>query len=192
MPKTKQFIIPTKAIVEYEIKKSRFIGIVLPITKQSLQKELHQIASTYPDANHLCYAWRCYDENKVLQTRFNDGGEPSGTAGKPILAHLQGQGLINCMVIVVRYFGGIKLGAGGLTRAYGQATKDVLVKAEIKPYIPMARLKLELDYAQMPQFEYQCKQFDVVVLKQDFTEKINIEIELPENELESFEKIFNT
>lgn len=190
MTTSEQFIIPTKTIVEYEIKKSRFIGIALPITFQIVQLELNQITSAYSGANHFCYAWRCYDENKVLQTRFNDDGEPSGTAGKPILAHLQGQELVNSMVVVVRYFGGVKLGAGGLTRAYGQAAKDVLAKANITSYISKARLQLKLDYTQMPKFEYQCKQFDIEILKQDFIEKVNVEIELPESDVENFKALF--
>lgn len=116
--------------VELRIKNSRFIASVYPVnTKEEAVIELNKIRKKYWDANHNCYAYRLSPNG--LESKMSDDGEPSGTAGKPILYVLQQQEIVNVLVVVTRYFGGIKLGVGGLVRAYTDATKEVLAKSKI-------------------------------------------------------------
>ena len=111
--------------------------------------------------------------------RFHDAGEPSGTAGKPVFQHLEGKNLINVLIVVIRYFGGIKLGAGGLTRAYGNTAKKVIGACTLTEYIDYTEIKLELDYKQMQHFEYQLEKLGGTIMQQDFTEKISLLIKIP-------------
>jgi uncharacterized YigZ family protein len=99
------------------IKKSRFIGHISPCSsEQDALLFIRQLYQQHPNASHIVYAYRVQSPDGLI-CRFNDAGEPSGTAGKPIFQHLEGKQLINLVVAVIRYFGGVKLGAGGLTRA---------------------------------------------------------------------------
>jgi len=113
-----------------KIKGSRFIAALAPArSREQVEAFLRAERATYPDATHLCYAWRLgRDENAF---RFSDAGEPSGTAGRPILREIDGRSLSDLVVAVVRYFGGTKLGTGGLVRAYGGAAAAAFQRAEI-------------------------------------------------------------
>ena len=112
------------AICQQEIKKSRFIAVAGPITDETAAKDF-VAGQSDRSANHNCWAWRLGN-----RYRFNDDGEPSGTAGKPILAAIDGQGLDGIVVVVTRWFGGILLGSGGLIRAYGGTAALCLREAE--------------------------------------------------------------
>lgn len=126
------------------IKGSRFIGIAAAINSDEAAMALvTDIKSHYPDARHWCWAYQLREQKR---TRFSDDGEPNGSAGKPILAPIVGRELLDSMVIVVRYFGGVKLGVGGLVRAYSQAANAALDEAEIVKIIPKIKLKLRYRY----------------------------------------------
>lgn len=130
------------------IKGSRFIALAAPVVdEKAVEHFIRETQARYPDARHHCWAYQLRQQGK---TRFNDDGEPSGSAGKPILAPIVGRQLMDVMVVVVRYFGGVKLGVGGLVRAYSQATNAVLDIAEQQNYvlqiIPKVRLKLHYRY----------------------------------------------
>ncbi len=171
--------IKSRHTIEDIIKKSRFIGIIIPVAdEQEALQNLRQLAVDYPDASHIAFAYRIRTEQAFI-CRFHDAGEPSGTAGKPIFQHLEGKDLINVLIAVIRYFGGVKLGAGGLTRAYGNAAKHVIESAEIIDYVELTRVRLTLAYPQMQQFEYQLKKLDGRILQQDFSEQINLLVEFP-------------
>ena len=114
-----------------DIKKSRFIGKATPIASEDEAKAFLAIVSD-PAANHNCWAWRIGQAY-----RFSDGGEPSGTAGKPILQAIDGQDLDGVVVVVTRFFGGILLGSGGLVRAYGGTAAQMLRAAEKREIIPL-------------------------------------------------------
>lgn len=121
-------LIPTLPIdFEIEQKRSRFIAHLTPMNNECelkvLQAELRQ---AHPKASHVCYGFRLMNNSRQIHEGFSDDGEPSGTSGPPILKVLQHKNLINCGVLVVRYFGGTKLGTGGLQRAYSQSTSDVI------------------------------------------------------------------
>lgn len=165
---------------EYEIKKSRFIGVIMPCeSEDEAMRQLGRLAQQHPNANHLAFAWRIRQPEGFLTERFHDAGEPSGTAGRPILAPLEGESLINVVVGVVRYFGGIKLGTGGLTRAYGTAAKEAIAAANIIPWVEMAQMTLEIDYSQLQLLEYQLKQHRGKIIDQQFTDKVTVTLSLP-------------
>ena len=169
--------------VEEIIKKSRFIGIISPCQSEPeallLLKNLHL---RYPDASHIVYAYRIQSPDGLI-CRFHDAGEPSGTAGKPIFQHLEGKQLINLIVVVIRYFGGVKLGAGGLTRAYGNVAKQVIEAADLIDYVEFAELRLSLEYSQLQALEYQLKKLDGSIIGQDFSDTVNLRIKIPKSNL---------
>lgn len=131
---------------EFIVNKSRFIGYSLPCTKESEALEFSdKIRKEHPQAAHHCYAYYVEEEGTVKK-RYNDDGEPQGTAGLPILSVIEKEELVNLCVIAVRYYGGVKLGKGGLVRAY---TKTASIAVEAGKIITMqeyAILKLEFDY----------------------------------------------
>ena len=186
------FVVRTPASVESEIKKSRFIGVAMSCdNEQSALKQLRQLAAQHPSANHLAFAWRIRAPEGFITERFFDAGEPSGTAGRPILAPLQGEDLINTVVAVIRYFGGVKLGTGGLTRAYGNAAKQAIDAAGKLPWGEMAGLSLQIDYSQLQMLEYQLKQIHGRILDQQFTDTVSVVIELPAEHLAAIREQFS-
>lgn len=139
-------------VTELEIKKSRFISWVSPINSQT---EAEQIITAsrqrWPGATHYCYAWNTKDP---LMERCSDDGEPSGTAGLPILTVLKNRGLENIIVIVVRYFGGTLLGASGLIRAYADSARHALDQADIVKYEPGVLVRLTVAYSELGLIEH--------------------------------------
>ena len=183
-------IVSKPASVEEIIKKSRFIGIISPCQSESeAHSLLQQLYQQHPNANHIVFAYRIKTD-KGLVCRFYDAGEPSGTAGKPIFKHLEGKQLINTLVVVIRYFGGIKLGAGGLTRAYGNSAKKVIDEAQMSEYIEYAEFKLELEYRQIQTLEYHLKKLDGQIIDQDFAEKVRVKIRIPEQNHAALKALF--
>jgi len=166
--------------VEFEIKKSRFIGEIYPCTtQQQAVQHLNRLASEHPNANHLAFAWRIRQADGFINERCHDAGEPSGTAGRPILAPLEGESLINVVVGVIRYFGGVKLGTGGLTRAYGNAAKMAIEQAEFEPWVEMTAFEMEIEYSELQSLEYQLKQCQGQLLDQQFSDKVKVLVQLP-------------
>lgn len=128
-------------MAEMEVKKSRFIGYASHVNSWDEAKSyLEQIKSEHPKARHWCFGF-CGGHNPVNE-RCSDDGEPSGTAGAPILNAIRGEGLSDTVCVVVRYFGGVKLGAGGLIRAYGAAARQVLREAPLEILIPTTSLNV--------------------------------------------------
>lgn len=132
----------------YKEKGSRFIAFAYPVT---LEKEIRDILTglrdKYYDARHHCYAWRLGADHKLF--RSNDDGEPSSTAGRPILGQIQSHELTNILIVVVRYFGGIKLGVPGLINAYREAAADALLNATIVEKTVQERLRIRFSYMVM-------------------------------------------
>lgn len=126
-----------------EINRSKFYGVVSPIESIEQAKDfVNQVKKDYPKATHYCYAYRINGYEKS-----NDDGEPSGTAGRPILEFLKNADLDNLICVVVRYFGGIKLGAGGLIRAYVDASKNVCNQSEIYQVIEQNLYEIKVNYS---------------------------------------------
>jgi uncharacterized YigZ family protein len=131
-------------VSEMEVKKSRFIGYATRVDSwHEAQAYIEVVKSEHPKARHWCYGV-CCGVNPVNE-RCSDDGEPSGTAGPPILNAIHGEGLSDTVCVVVRYFGGIKLGAGGLIRAYGGAARLVLRKAPVQVLIPKSSVRVTVD-----------------------------------------------
>lgn len=130
-----------KARCRYEdkVKNSRFIGTAAPINnEEEATSFISEIMKEFHDASHNCSAWR-FGKGENLKYKFNDDGEPAGTAGRPILKAMENRDLSDICVVVTRYFGGTKLGTGGLARAYGQTAAELLKKCEVeKKYVTRA------------------------------------------------------
>ena len=179
------YCVKSRQVIEENIKKSRFIGVIVPCASEiEVLQHLKQLHDEHPHASHIVYAYRIKTEHGLIY-RFHDAGEPTGTAGKPIFQHIEGKELINVLIAVIRYFGGVKLGAGGLTRAYGNTAKQVIEAAEIGAYVELVTISLTLDYKQMQPLEYLLKKLDGHILKQDFAERVRVVIQLPAEQLDS-------
>ena len=186
-----KFTIPKAAEVEYDIKKSRFIGRIMPCEdERDAIRQLQLLASQHTQANHLAFAWQIKQENGALITRCFDAGEPSGTAGKPILNVIEGAGLINTVIGVIRYFGGVKLGTGGLARAYGAAAKQAYELASPTLYIPMQTIALTIEYNQLQHLEYQLKKCKGNIIDQQFGNDVQVQMRLPESAVDGIVKQF--
>ncbi|MCK4494084.1 MAG: YigZ family protein [Methylococcales bacterium] len=184
------YCINTPQTIEITLKKSRFIGITLPCdSENAVFIALKNLHDKHPNANHIAFAYRIKSAQGII-CRFNDAGEPTGTAGKPIYQHLEGKNLINILVAVVRYFGGIKLGTGGLTRAYGNSAANVIEAAKISAYIDYTTVKLSLEYKQMQRLNYQLKKLDGKIIEQTFAENVILLIKIPEKNLETLQAFF--
>jgi uncharacterized YigZ family protein len=176
--------------MEETIKKSRFIGVIAPcIGENEVRLTLKQLHDQHVNATHIAYAYRLKTEHGLIY-RFHDAGEPAGTAGKPIFQHLDGNRLVNVVIAVIRYFGGIKLGAGGLTRAYGNTAKQVIAGAEIGVYREWVKRQLTLEYHQLQPLEYVLKKIDGEIVKQDFAEQVHLTIQLPVDQVSTFLQLF--
>lgn len=159
-----------KEITEYSwvIKKSEFICTLIPCDDESNIDEIIQYyKNKYQDATHNCVAYIVNNKEKA-----NDDGEPSKTAGMPMLNVLKRQELTNIIAIVTRYFGGIKLGAGGLTRAYTQSVVDALKKAEIVEKHPVPKYNITIDYTFTKKFEHLLKTNNIRCLQVQYLEQV--------------------
>ncbi len=132
---------------ETEVKRSKFLSFLVCIDQfEEMRKELQ---AKHPKANHIVWAFRRVNEYSQIVEDCSDDGEPKGCAGKPVLHVMQGNDLVNCAILVVRYFGGIKLGTGGMARAYSEAAKVVVDSAKLTPYEKEIQLSFSTDYANM-------------------------------------------
>lgn len=167
---------------ELEIKKSIFIAHLVPVSSEEEAQEAHSgFRKQYKDATHNCYAWRI-GTTRILE-KSGDDGEPQGTAGHPMLHVLQMQELTNVLAVVTRYFGGIKLGAGGLTRAYSSSLSEAVKEAPIVRYTPHVHLRLTIPYNGVGGFENYIKGTDIIVKDRSFTDKAVMDfLCLPEKE----------
>ena len=135
-----------------EIKGSKFIAFLIPIS--SFESQLAHLRDLHPKAVHFVSASRSVNEYDQIVESSSDDGEPKGTSGKPTLAVLQGHDLINVALITVRYFGGTKLGPGGLVRAYASAANAAYAQAHILPYEKLLRERFSCDYSSVSKVEY--------------------------------------
>ena len=156
------FTIASQVSFEEDIKKSRFQAIVVPVENEQAVKdflETHKDLTT----THQCWAWKIGHN-----VRFNDDGEPSGTAGRPILATIEGNELTNILVLVNRWYGGIKLGTGGLVRAYGGCAGQCLLLAEKIELIEKKKVSFACQFNEWSIFQYELNQ-QQIEFKQDYT-----------------------
>lgn len=162
-----------------DIKKSRFLAQAAPVrTAEQALAFVRQVSDL--SATHNCWAYRIGQDY-----RFNDDGEPGGTAGRPILQAIEGQGIDRAVVVVTRWYGGIKLGAGGLVRAYGGTAAECLRLAERLPIVAMARLGLRCDFAELALLKARLRELDAEVMRETFDAGgVELDIQLPESRVD--------
>ena len=168
---------------EMSLKGSRFIGIVMPCPSESdISASIETVMKKYPNATHYCYAALFNGSEK--RERSSDNGEPSGTAGKPILNVLKGSGLSDLICIVVRYFGGTLLGTGGLVHAYSETSKLVMQSVTERMRYACSFFKFTLDYQYYSIFESKCRSLMAVKPECDYYEKVDVRawIRIPDTE----------
>ena len=165
----------TAEIVE---KKSKFIANICSVEKvEEAEEKIKSIKKKYYDAKHNCVAYRVAENGQIVE-KSSDDGEPSGTAGGPMLNILQKNNLCNIVVVVTRYFGGILLGTGGLVRAYSDATQKVIEKCINVYKIDGIEMEIKIDYAYLDIFKYYCKNNEINITKIDYYENIILKIEM--------------
>ena len=174
------------SIQEQTIQKSRFIGYTfIGETKQDILRALQSIAKEHPHASHLAFAYQLKSEHR-FEPYYSDAGEPSGTAGKPLLQLIDAHQIVGGGIGVIRYYGGVNLGTGGLTRAYGGTGKLALTHSVIEPYIEYINLKLIINYNELDNYIHVIHSMNGSVLDKVFNEKVSLLIKLPE---ENFDKL---
>ena len=164
-------------------KKSKFIANIFYVeTREEAEEKIKEIKKKYFDARHNCFAYSIFTKDRIIE-RFSDDGEPSGTAGAPMLNILSSQNLRNVVVIVTRYFGGILLGTGGLVRAYTGAVQEALKNVEIIEKYLGLEVKLEVNYPNLEKLKYYLKQNEIKILSSEYLENIKVLVEMSEEKL---------
>ncbi|MDX1941505.1 MAG: YigZ family protein [Saprospiraceae bacterium] len=176
--------ITSESVGEFKDRGSKFIAYAYPIYNEANWQEcLESVRKLHPKARHHCYAWRLgLDGNSY---RANDDGEPSGTAGRPILGQIDSFGLTNIIVIVVRYFGGTLLGTSGLINAYKLSTADALQKADIIERTVEEVYRLAFEYALMSNVMNAVKKLNLEMVQQDFGELASLDIAIRQSEVKT-------
>ncbi|MDU0427748.1 YigZ family protein [Staphylococcus epidermidis] len=176
--------------IENVISKSRFIAYIKPVSTENEAKAfIDEIKIKHKDATHNCSAYTVGPEMNIQKA--NDDGEPSGTAGIPMLEILKKLEIHNVCVVVTRYFGGIKLGTGGLIRAYSGAVRDAIYdmgRVELREAIPVT---VTLDYDQTGKFEYELASTTFLLREQFYTDKVSYQIDVVKNEYDTFIDFLN-
>ena len=168
----------TAEIVE---KKSKFIANLIYVESiEDAENKIKEIKKKYHDARHNCVAYRVSEGGQIVE-KSSDDGEPSGTAGGPMLNILQKNNLCNLVVIVTRYFGGILLGTGGLVRAYSEATQQVIEKSTQIMKVQGVEIEVGLDYSNLEIFKYYCKNNEINIKDTNYFENIILKIEMEKN-----------
>lgn len=168
-------------------KKSRFLAGVFPIkTEEEAQNYLEKVRKQYWDASHHCFAYVLGETNEIQ--RASDDGEPSGTAGKPILDVLLGEEIHNGLIIVTRYFGGTLLGTGGLVRSYAKAAKEGLCHAQIVEKCPGKEYLITMDYHEIGKIQYIIGEINGIFMETEYTDKVTILVLIASGTAGTFEK----
>ncbi len=175
------------------VSRSRFICYLAPCASNEAAKQfLKTIQEQHPQASHHCYAFVSSHPLDSQRYGFSDDGEPSGTAGRPILSVLQGSQIGEIVAVVVRYFGGTKLGTGGLQRAYGNSVRQALVQIETKTKIPMVHRTLACQYSQVNDVLHLLEKHHGKVVEQDFHSAVNLSFLIPDSHLEQLKSQLKT
>ena len=174
----------------FKDKGSKFYSYAFPLQNEEKVKEIiTALKKEHHGARHFCYAWRLGAE--TIRFRANDDGEPSSTAGKPILGQLQSFEVTNILIVVVRYFGGTLLGVSGLINAYKNAASDVLNNAEILEKLIENRYKISFTYNELNDVMHLLKQNNYNIESTDFQEKCSLIFSVRKSESENAERLFS-
>jgi len=173
----------TTEIVE---KKSKFIANVFYIeNEEQADIKIKEMKKKYFDARHNCIAFRVLENGNIIE-RFSDDGEPSGTAGGPMLNILQKNNLCNILVVVTRYFGGILLGTGGLVRAYSEATMQAIEKVNKVNVYPGTEYKVKVEYSELESFKYYCRKNKINIVNLEYFNEVDCYIQIKEDDINNF------
>lgn len=185
---SKDYPVPAEYLErETEVKKSRFIARVAPVaSRDEVKTWLEQAWRDHPDARHVCWGYQIGRPGAAAEAAMNDDGEPSGTAGKPILNVIQHKDMGDVLVMVIRYFGGIKLGAGGLVRAYAGAAESVLSAVPRAVQQPMMNATVTMDFANEQALRHWCNVHDGVVESVDYGPTVSARVSMPEHRVADF------
>ena len=165
---------------ELVVKKSKFIANFIKVSsKEQAEEEIKKLRKKYFDARHHCISYRILENEKIVE-RFSDDGEPSGTAGGPMLNILQKNNLINVLVVVTRYFGGILLGTGGLVRAYSDSVLKAIEESEKLEVLIGRECEVGIEYSNFEKFKYYCKNNGISIEDSSYTEEIVCKIQMEE------------
>lgn len=176
---------------EIEVERSRFITTVQEVTSpEAAQAFVAELKAEFPDANHNCWAYLVGPPGSSGRIGLSDDGEPHGVAGKPMLTTLQHSGLGDTAVVVTRYFGGIKLGKGGMVRAYTAAVQTAFEKLPRTQRIDWAYLTISFDYNLLTPLQRRFTDFEAEELESHYADKVSLELRLPQEKLPAFEKMF--
>nr|WP_257608987.1 YigZ family protein [Oenococcus oeni] len=172
---------------ELIIKKSRFIADIYPLKEeQEAKKIIENIRQKNPNANHIAFAYTVGLNQKIQ--RMSDNGEPVGTAGKPVLDSITKNNLINVLITVTRYFGGIKLGAGGLIRAYSQSASQTIENARLTTLVNYDRLQLTFEYSLIDKLKYFIEKQKAAVMETNYQTKVQAVILVETSDSKNFQK----
>ncbi|MGD9426666.1 IMPACT family protein [Pantoea sp. NSTU24] len=174
---------------EETIKKSRFITLLAHTEgAEAARAFVQHVKNAHPTARHHCWAWVAGAPDDSQQLGFSDDGEPSGTAGKPMLAQLMGAGIGEITAVVVRYYGGIMLGTGGLVKAYGGGVQQGLRQLPRQRKVPMKYFTLQCDYPQLSDIERLVQRFDAKVTESDYQDRIALTLAVPYGQIDGFKQ----
>ena len=173
------------AEAEIREKGSRFLAVIAPAADESAaQRVLGALEEEHPNATHHCWAWRLGQPPKE---RSSDAGEPSGTAGVPILQVLRGTELSDVVAVVVRWFGGTRLGKGGLARAYAGAAREAVAVLQVGRRVPTVRRRLELPYERLGAVKRLIRPPEVELLDESYAEAVRLELRIHASQVEEVE-----
>lgn len=170
-----------------EEKNSDFLTFLHPVTsREEAIAHVDLYRKKYPDANHVCWAYVIGNTRQPKTQAFSDDGEPSGTAGKPMLHVLTERDVGNSLAVVVRYFGGVKLGAGGLVRAYSGAVSDAVNHAELVQVTPSVQLQIAVDFAKETKIRHLVNSYDGQIMNVEYATRVILDISLATAHAELF------
>ncbi len=179
--------------IHYDIKKSVFITRIACIeTKQAMKDFVQQAKDDYPDARHHCWAYVLGNPSQPESMASSDDGEPSGTAGKPMLNVLSHKKIGNIGVVIIRYFGGIKLGAGGLVRAYSNATQQAINALTLDIKEPMSHVVIDADFSQESQIRHFAQEYLAQIISVKYGDGLSMQLFIPLKHLDAFKACFQS
>ena len=175
---------PVEASID-PIKGSKFLAWALPCNEAELKPRLAEARARWADVSHHCWAWTGETDS---EQKFSDDGEPSGSAGRPILNVLVGHSLRNTLIVVIRWYGGTKLGTGGLVRAYGGAANQALAISELIEVVPLTHFSFVCPYDKWPALEHRLKGIGIDAPTLSFDTRVKGTFEAPSADMESIKK----
>lgn len=180
-----EFTVKKDAVSEFYEKRSRFIGHAFFVTtEEEAMAKISEVRAKYPDATHNCFA---YNLRRFSQRRFSDDGEPQGTAGLPILTAIDNNGIVDCCIVVTRYFGGTLLGAGGLVRAYTKAAVTALEEAGRAEIVPVVTFTTEFPYDRQGRIKTLLSKVCATDIKEDYGQNIVLTATMAKDDFSGFE-----